>query len=120
MDRRSTFNGETKDLPVSQDELYSVEGNAGTQNLENTNLVEYAIISNWIEKLQDKMVTENEPDGDTDDPIRLNRQLNIWSVHTRFMPASYKDKYANLSNRTEYLYSLGVIGDLRDNPEQKK
>lgn len=53
MDRRSTFNGETKDLPVSQDELYSVEGNAGTQNLENTNLVEYAIISNWIEKLQD-------------------------------------------------------------------
>lgn len=119
MDRRSTFNGETKDLPVSQDELYSVEGNAGTQNLENTNLVEYAIISNWIEKLQDKMDTENEPDGDTDDPIRLNRQLNIWSVHTRFMPASYKDKYANLSNRTEYLYSLGVIGDLRDNPEQR-
>lgn len=115
MDRRSTFNGETKDLPVSQDELYSVEGNAGTQNLENTNLVEYAIISNWIEE----MVNENESDGDTDDPIRLNRQLNIWSVHTRFMPASYRDKYANLSNRTEYLYSLGVIGDLRDNPEQR-
>ena len=119
MDRRSVFNGSVEELPISEEELYSVEGNAGTQSLENTNLVEYAIISNWIEKIQNEIDVVKEYSENSDCQIRLNRQINIWSDRTRFMPSSFRDKYANLSNRTEYLYSLGVIGDLRDNPEQR-
>lgn len=119
LDGRSVFNGGLEDLPIGQDELYAVEGNAGAQSLESTNLVEYAIISNWVDKLQNSDIALNDSDGNMDFPVRLNRQLNIWSVRTRFMPSSFRDKYANLSNRTEYLYSLGVIGNLRDNPEQR-
>ena len=51
--------------------------------------------------------------------IRINRQMNIWSYRTMEPPKSYKDIYANLSTRTDYLYGLGVLGDLRDFTEKR-
>lgn len=119
LDERAAFNGSVEQLPVSEKELYSVEGKDGTRNLEDTNVVEYAIITNWLYEIQDALDEKKPYDANEFYPVRINRQLNIWSGSTRFMPKSYRDKYDNLSNRTEYLYALGVIGDLRDELKQR-
>lgn len=114
LDDRSYFQGGEENLPIDLNELLSVEGGNGIQELVDTDEIEYSIIENWLQEIRD------ETDIDTSiQKVRINRQLNIWSARTRFTPASFRDKYANLSNRTEYLYSLGVLGDLRDNPIQR-
>lgn len=114
LDDRSYFQGGEENLPIDLNELLSVEGGNGIQDLVDTDEIEYSIIENWLQEIRD------ETDIDTSiQKVRINRQLNIWSARTRFTPASFRDKYANLSNRTEYLYSLGVLGDLRDNPIQR-
>lgn len=114
LDERSCFHGGMEKLPTDLNELLTVEGSNGTQDLVDTDEIEYSIIENWLQEIRD------ETDIDTTiQKVRINRQLNIWSARTRFTPASFRDKYANLSNRTEYLYSLGVLGDLRDNPIQR-
>lgn len=98
-------------LPAGVDEILSVEGKNGKQALELVNELEYAIISNWLYELKkgEKEVL----------PIRLNRQLNIWSAATRYGNASYRDKYKNLSNRTSMLQEYGILGNLKDNPDER-
>lgn len=114
LDENSIVRGGLKQLPVDVEELETVEGKDGAQSLLEADEIEYAIISNW------KLVLDNEIEGpEKPFPIRINRQMNIWSSRTRYMLASYRDKYANLSNRTEYLYELGILGDLRDEPEKR-
>lgn len=114
LDPHSYLRGGIAALPVGLEELETVDGDSGVQRLEDVDTIEYAIISNWEYKL------ERTGDEKYDCfPVRINRQLNIWSSRTRYMPKSFRDKYANLGNRTEYLYSLGVIGDLRDDPKQR-
>ena len=114
LDDRTYFRGGEDALPIDMDELLTVEGSNGHQALVDTDEIEYAIIENWLQEIR------NGEDREANIPhVRINRQLNIWSARTRFMPSSFRDKYANLSNRTEYLYSLGVLGDLRDNPKRR-
>ena len=114
LDENSIVRGGLKQLPVDVEELETVEGKDGAQSLLEADEIQYAIISNW------KLVLDNEIERpEKPFPIRINRQMNIWSSRTRYMPASYRDKYANLSNRTEYLYELGILGDLRDNPKKR-
>lgn len=114
LDDRSYFQGGVNKLPVELNELLMVEGENGPEALVDKDEIEYAIIDNWLKEIQD------EKDKDVfAKHVRINRQLNIWSARTRYLPVSFRDKYANLSNRTEYLYSLGVLGDLRDNPDQR-
>lgn len=114
LDSRSTLRGGRSSLPVDIEELEIVKGNSGIQRLEDTDEIEYSIIENWLDEMEGDFV-----DSETECVIRVNRQLNIWSRNTRNMPKSFKDKYANLSNRTKYLYDLGVIADLRDIPEER-
>lgn len=112
LDERSSVRGGLNQLPVDLKELETVEGKNGFQDLVDANAIEYAIISNWEYSLE-----KNDNSLEKPFPIRINRQLNIWSPRTRYMSSGFQDKYANLSNRTEYLYELGVLGDLRDNTE---
>ena len=101
LDENSIVRGGLKQLPVDVEELETVEGKDGAQSLLEADEIEYAIISNW------KLVLDNEIERpEKPFPIRINRQMNIWSSRTRYMPASYRDKYANLSNRTEYMNSV--------------
>ena len=114
LDCRSRVRGGLEQLPVGLDELETVEGKNGSQSLVDADSIEYAIISNWQYLLENGHGREEIPF-----PIRINRQMNIWSRNTRYMPSRFRDKYANLSNRTEYLYRLGILGDLRDDTEKR-
>lgn len=114
LDCRSRVRGGLGQLPVGLEELETVEGKDGPQSLVDADSIEYAIISNWQYLLENGHDREEIPF-----PIRINRQMNIWSRNTRYMPSSFRDKYANLSNRTEYLYRLGILGDLRDDTEKR-
>lgn len=114
LDERSRIRGGTEKLPVDWEELETVEGKDGIQNLVDADSIEYAIISNWQRFLESDCLRKETPFR-----IRINRQLNIWSCNTRYMPSSFRDKYANLSNRTVYLYQLGILGDLRDDTEKR-
>ena len=120
LDPRSVWNHGKHGLPVSEDVLKS----DGSKKLEDTNEVEYAIIDNWMNVLQGDRDVAYDTDTSVLSHVRINRQLNIWSSQTRPVPGSDKDddtdKYANLGNRTGYLYALGVIGDLRDDGNERK
>lgn len=114
LDARSRVRSGIEQLPVDWEELESVEGKDGVQSLEDADSIEYAIISNWQNILENGFEGKEKPF-----PVRINRQMNIWSSNTRYMPSSFRDKYANLSNRTDYLYRLGILGDLRDDTEKR-
>lgn len=114
LDARSSLRGGISSLPVDIDELKTVEGDGGKQWLADTDEIEYSIIMNWLDGIEDDFIA-----AETDRVVRVNRQLNIWSRNTRNMTKSFRDKYANLSNRTKYLYDLGLIADLRDIPEER-
>lgn len=114
LDKHSLIRGGIQQLPVEIEELEMVEGKEGSQRLEDVDSIEFAIISNWESFLDNAESKEKEKVK-----VRINRQLNIWSPRTRFMPTSYSDKYANLSNRTDYLYELGILCDLRDDIEKR-
>ncbi len=114
LDPKSSLQGGMGTLPVDQEVLLTVEGENGLQKLEDVDTTEHAVIENW---LCGRETDEEHADGIS--RVRINRQLNVWSASTRYMTKSYKDKYSNLGNRTEYLYSLGVIGDLRDAPNKR-
>lgn len=98
LDARSRVRSGIEQLPVDWEELESVEGKDGVQSLEDADSIEYAIISNWQNILENGFEEKEKPF-----PVRINRQMNIWSSNTRYMPSSFRDKYANLSNRTDYL-----------------
>ena len=111
MDTESMFRGRVEDLPVSEDELCTVEGKSGKQNLVDVNEVEYMIIQNWLKELDS--VSGQDSSGEY--PVRMNRQLNIWSPYTRISPAtSYKYKYKNLSTKTERMKAFGIIANLKE------
>ena len=114
LDERSRIRGGIEQLPVDWEDLETVEGKDGIQSLLDADSIEYAIISNWQRFLESDYLRKENPFR-----IRINRQLNIWSCNTRYMPSSFRDKYANLSNRTVYLYQLGILGDLRDDTEKR-
>ena len=114
LDSRSKLRGGLSALPVDIEELESVEGKNGIQKLENVDETEYSIIRNWLNEMNGDHV-----DAETERVVRVNRQLNIWSGSTRISPKSFRNKYTNLGNRTEYLYNLGVLADLRDIPKER-
>ncbi len=97
-------------LPVKEDELKEVEGEQGRKYLEESNSVENAIVDNWLNSI--RMGKDIERD---EYPVRINRQLNIWTLSTRGAVGSYKDKYKNLSNRTRDMEALGLLGNLKNN-----
>lgn len=99
-------------LPIDVDEILSVEGENGKQPLELVNELEYAIISNWLSNLKKGHKEEILP-------VRMNRQLNLWSAATRYGSMSYRDRYKNLNNRTNVLQAYGILGNLKDNPQQR-
>lgn len=111
LDARSILRGGITSIPVNIDELETVIGKNGSRKLEEVNAVEASIIYNWEQKIECNDIEKEK--------IRINRQLNIWSPNTRYMPKSFKDKYSNLQQRTEELYNLGVLEDLRDEPEKR-
>lgn len=114
LDARSRVRSGIGQLPVDWEELELVEGKDGVQSLVDADSIEYAIISNWQSTIEKGFEGKENPF-----PVRINRQMNIWSANTRYMPSSFRDKYANLSNRTDYLYQLGILGDLRDDTEKR-
>ena len=78
LDERSCFHGGMEKLPTDLNELLTVEGSNGTQDLVDTDEIEYSIIENWLQEIRD------ETDIDTTiQKVRINRQLNIWSARTR-------------------------------------
>ena len=111
LDDRSTLRGGILSIPVSIDELEIVSGKKGREHLLDVNAVEYSIIFNWEQKIKCNAIEREK--------VRINRQLNIWSCNTRYEQKSFKNKYKNLKSRTEELYNLGVLGDLRDKPEER-
>ena len=114
LDARTRVRSGIGQLPVDWEELELVEGKDGVQSLVDADSIEYAIISNWQSTIEKGFEGKENPF-----PVRINRQMNIWSANTRYMPSSFRDKYANLSNRTDYLYQLGILGDLRDDTEKR-
>lgn len=113
MDSRAALRGGIKKLPVALEELETIAGNTGIKSLKEEDETEYSIISNWFDKLNGRA-------GKTDDlPVRINRQLYIWSPATRIFSKNMNNKYSNLKERTDFLYNLGIIGDLRDDPEER-
>lgn len=111
LDDRSTLRGGISSIQVSVDELETVSGKKGREHLLDVNAVEYSIIFNWEQKIECNDIEREK--------VRINRQLNIWSRNTRYEQKSFKNKYKNLKSRTEELYNLGILGDLRDKPEER-
>lgn len=92
--------------------IKTLNGEGGKNLLENTNEVEYAIIQNWIKQI------EEEPDKD--DPefrVRLSKQLCILTESTRQKASENDDK--NFNYRVKPLKAYGVLGNLKDIPEQR-
>lgn len=114
LDTRSSFRGDRYALPADQDELYEVEGSSGVKPLEDADAIEFSIIDNWLNEIDRGTAALK-----TDRVVRINRQLKIWSRNTRVKTSSFRDKYTNLNNRTRYLYDLGVLADLRDDPKER-
>lgn len=117
----SCVRGGIEQLPVDRDTLESLDGKSGRRALIDANELEYAIIQNWLNQI----AKENPEPGNTAEirdsdigmPVRMNRQLDIWS---NFGSGGSGSKYRrNLSNRTRELYAYGILKNLKDDPERR-
>lgn len=111
LDKDVCFRGTIEQLPVTLEELEKVEGKDGEKNLVDVDEMEYAIIQNWHGEIVQGKKAEF--------PVRINRQLHIWSRSTRSRTSSFKDKYKNLRNKMKILQELGILGNMKDDPEQR-
>jgi len=130
LDPASRFRGSIEKLPVCEDDLFMIVTEKGKLPLMNVNELEYAIIENWICGLERQYkVTrlehdgQNTPpgDGNTIVPVRVNRQLKIWSPWTRtYREDNPNDLYKNLCNRTSVMEAFGILGNLKNNPDARE
>ena len=118
LDPRSDVRGGAGQLPVDCDTLESLEGKNGKRKLEDVNELEYAIIQNWLNEIGQKGPGKGAAGAGEDQdicmPVRINRQLNIWSPSTR-----YGSGYRTVINRTGDLYAYGILENLKDDPKRR-
>lgn len=77
----------------------------GNPEFINLNSIEEAVIGNWLTSIQNNKEEEF--------PVRINLQLNIWTLTTRLAVSDPSNRYRQLKRRIDYMYTLGLVGNLK-------